>query len=131
MPCPALSCQAFPSSAIHDNPPPRSPPPPPLLHKYKYPPSAAGAGVDANHSSSDSPLECSSLEFSSLEEHQGHMEGQAKLPLGFRVGTAGMRLIPREVPKEVTMNITAIVLDEASKTLEAGNRINETVIWKP
>ncbi|CAN0379258.1 unnamed protein product, partial [Laminaria digitata] len=59
-------------------------------------------------------LDSSSIEFSSLEEHHKHLEGQGRLPLGFRVGTEGFRFVPEEVPKEVTMNVTAIVLDEPS-----------------
>lgn len=47
-----------------------------------------------------------------MEEHHRHLEGQSKLPLGFRVGTEGLSFVPVEVPKDVTMNVTAIVLDE-------------------
>ncbi|CAM9810610.1 unnamed protein product, partial [Ascophyllum nodosum] len=62
----------------------------------------------------ETPLDCSSLEFSTKEEHRRHLEGQSKLPKGFRVGTAGFRFVPEEVPKEVCMNVTAIVMDEPS-----------------
>lgn len=67
---------------------------------------ATAAGTDTT------PLDCSALEFSSLEEHHAHMEGQSKLPLGFRVGTDDLNFVSQEVPKKVTMNVTAIVLDE-------------------
>lgn len=60
----------------------------------------------------ETPLDSSSLEFSSPEEHQRHLEGQSKLPLGFRVGTTSFRFVPKEVPTEASMNLTAIVLDE-------------------
>lgn len=45
------------------------------------------------------------------------MEGQSKLPQGFRVGTDGLSFVPQEVPKKVTMNVTAIVLDEVCAVL--------------
>lgn len=72
----------------------------------KFPASSGVATPDA------SVADSSSLEFSSVEEHHRHLEAQGKLPLGFQVGTEGFRFVPEEVPKEVTMNVTAIVLDE-------------------
>ena len=69
----------------------------------------------------ETPLDCSSLEFSTKEEHRRHLEGQSKLPKGFRVGTAGFRFVPEEVPKEVCMNVTAIVMDEVKCTINSSS----------
>lgn len=83
-----------------------------------HPPLPRTAGADTTSTVSTStapPAEAaSSLEFDSEEAYHAHLEGQGKLPLGFRVGTDGLRFVPKEVPTEVTMNVTAIVLDEAS-----------------
>ncbi|CAM9876645.1 unnamed protein product [Ectocarpus sp. 6 AP-2014] len=78
--------------------------------------STAGAETTSTISTSSGPPTdaASSLEFNSEEAYHDHLEGQGKLPLGFRVGTDGLRFVPKEVPTEVTMNVTAIVLDEAS-----------------
>ncbi|CAN0531271.1 unnamed protein product, partial [Ectocarpus sp. 12 AP-2014] len=78
--------------------------------------STAGAETTPTISTSSGPPTgaASSLEFNSEEAYHDYLEGQGKLPLGFRVGTDGLRFVPKEVPTEVTMNVTAIVLDEAS-----------------
>lgn len=62
-----------------------------------------------------SSLDTASLEFSSEEAYHEHLEGQGKLPLGFRVGTDGLRFVPQEVASEAVMNVTAIVLDEVGR----------------
>jgi glutamate N-acetyltransferase/amino-acid N-acetyltransferase len=52
-----------------------------------------------------------SLTFSSAAEHRAWLETQGALPLGFRVGTAGLAFTPVEVPKPARMNLTLLALD--------------------
>ena len=81
---------------------------PPPKRKQK----TAGEVGAATIQGASSSLDTASLEFSSEEAYHEHLKGQGKLPLGFRVGTDGLRFVPQEVPTESTMNVTAIVLDE-------------------
>lgn len=83
-------------------------------HRRRLTTPAAGAESTTTIPASSSTADAapSSLEFSSEEAYHDHLRGQGKLPLGFRVGTDGLRFVPAEVPTEVTMNVTAIVLDE-------------------
>ncbi len=100
-------------------PPHRTPaPPPPPFRLKKKKKNSAGERSAGTISEPPSPsLDTASLEFSSEEAYHAHLEGQGKLPQGFRVGTDGLRFVPREVPTEVSMNVTAIVMDEVCAAL--------------
>lgn len=60
-------------------------------------------------------------EFGSEEEYLAHLESQAKLPLGFRVGLGGLKFIPEEAQEmgELPMKLTVVCLDEPTSAYAA------------
>lgn len=59
------------------------------------------------------------LTFTSHAAHLVWLQSQAKLPAGFRVGTASFAFTPVEVPKPAKMTITLIALDRPSDRFAA------------
>jgi len=57
--------------------------------------------------------------FSSRSVHRAWLATQARLPAGFRVGTARFSFIPFEVPKPAQMTLTLIALDRPSADFAA------------
>ena len=51
------------------------------------------------------------LIFRDRQEHRAWLASQAKLPLGFRVGTARFDFVPKEAPKPAKMTLTLLALD--------------------
>jgi glutamate N-acetyltransferase/amino-acid N-acetyltransferase len=59
------------------------------------------------------------LTFRSREEHRAWLEGQSRLPAGFRVGTTRLDFVPVEVPKPARMNLALIAADEPTPSFAA------------
>lgn len=57
--------------------------------------------------------------FSSRPVHRAWLAAQARLPAGFRAGTARFAFTPREVPKPAEMTLTLIALDRPSPDFAA------------
>jgi glutamate N-acetyltransferase/amino-acid N-acetyltransferase len=60
-----------------------------------------------------------SLAFTSSAEHRAWLAGQARLPAGFRVGTASLAFTPVEVPKPARMNLALIALERPTASFAA------------
>ena len=55
--------------------------------------------------------------FHTASEYVDHLEAvHARLPVGFRVGTASFRFVPEEAPLPNTMTLTLIVPDEPTES---------------
>ena len=59
------------------------------------------------------------LIFSDRAAHRAWLASQAKLPAGFRVGTARFEFLPREAPKPAKMTLTLIALDQPTPDFAA------------
>lgn len=59
------------------------------------------------------------LVFSSRTAHRDWLAQQAKLPIGFRVGTTRFEFTPREAPKPAKMTVTLIALDQPTPNFAA------------
>jgi glutamate N-acetyltransferase/amino-acid N-acetyltransferase len=59
------------------------------------------------------------LTFASRDAHRAWLESQAKLPEGFRVGTASLEFVPEEVPKPSRMHVTLLALDRPTPSFAA------------
>lgn len=59
------------------------------------------------------------LTFPNRESHRAWLSSQAKLPAGFRVGTARFEFTPREAPKPAKMTLTLIALDRPTPDFAA------------
>jgi glutamate N-acetyltransferase/amino-acid N-acetyltransferase len=59
------------------------------------------------------------LTFSNRDSHRAWLSSQAKLPAGFRVGTARFEFMPREAPKPAKMTLTLIALDQPTPDFAA------------
>lgn len=59
------------------------------------------------------------LSFDSQTQHRAWLESQAKLPDGFRVGTARFDFVPVEVSKPSKMTLTVIALDKPTDAFAA------------
>jgi glutamate N-acetyltransferase/amino-acid N-acetyltransferase len=59
------------------------------------------------------------LTFSDRDSHRAWLSSQAKLPAGFRVGTARFEFMPREAPKPAKMTLTLIALDQPTPDFAA------------
>lgn len=57
--------------------------------------------------------------FGSREEHRAWLAGEARLPRGFRVGTAALEFTPFEVAKPAKMRLTLIALDRPTEAFGA------------
>src|SRR5919206_2426598 len=60
-----------------------------------------------------------SLVFASAAEHRAWLAAQARLPAGFRVGTASLAFTPVEVPKPARMNLALIALERPTASFAA------------
>src|SRR5919198_370644 len=60
-----------------------------------------------------------SLAFASAAEHRAWLATQARLPAGFRVGTASAAFTPVEVPKPARMNVALIALARPTASFAA------------
>jgi glutamate N-acetyltransferase/amino-acid N-acetyltransferase len=61
----------------------------------------------------------STLTFDSREAHRAWLAAQARLPRGFRVGTAELQFTPFEVEKPAKMRLTLIALDRPTEAFGA------------
>ncbi len=59
------------------------------------------------------------LRFSTRAEHRAWLETQAPLPDGFRVGAARFAFAPRELPRQVNMNLVLVALDHPTPAFAA------------
>ena len=59
------------------------------------------------------------LIFTDRAAHRAWLTSQAKLPAGFRVGTARFEFLPREAPKPAKMTLTLIALDRPTADFAA------------
>ncbi len=59
------------------------------------------------------------LIFTDRAAHRAWLASQAKLPAGFRVGTARFEFLPREAPKPAKMTLTLIALDRPTEDFAA------------
>lgn len=59
------------------------------------------------------------LTFASESEHRAWLRANARLPRGFRVGTARLEFLPVEVPKPAKMNLTLLALEEPTDSFAA------------
>jgi glutamate N-acetyltransferase/amino-acid N-acetyltransferase len=59
------------------------------------------------------------LIFTDRAAHRAWLARQAKLPAGFRVGTARFEFVPREAPKPAKMTLTLIALDRPTPDFAA------------
>ena len=59
------------------------------------------------------------LTFPDRDSHRAWLSSQAKLPAGFRVGTARFEFMPREAPKPAKMTLTLIALDQPTPDFAA------------
>jgi glutamate N-acetyltransferase/amino-acid N-acetyltransferase len=59
------------------------------------------------------------LSFGSAAEHRAWLASQARLPAGFRVGTASLSFVPAEAPKPGRMNLTVVALDRPTRSFAA------------
>jgi glutamate N-acetyltransferase/amino-acid N-acetyltransferase len=59
------------------------------------------------------------LTFPNRDSHRAWLSSQAKLPAGFRVGTARFEFMPREAPKPAKMTLTLIALDQPTPDFAA------------
>ena len=57
--------------------------------------------------------------FRSREEHRTWLEGQSRLPLGFRVGVTRLEFTPVEVAKPARMSLALVVADEPTPSFAA------------
>ncbi|MCF7761273.1 MAG: bifunctional ornithine acetyltransferase/N-acetylglutamate synthase [Cephaloticoccus sp.] len=64
-------------------------------------------------------MSSTTLSFASRQAHRAWLASQAKLPVGFRVGTTSFAFTPRETPKPAKMTITLIALDEPTEAFAA------------
>ena len=60
-----------------------------------------------------------SLSFADRAAHRAWLASQARLPAGFRVGTARFEFIPVEIHKPARMTVTMLVLDKPSDSFAA------------
>jgi glutamate N-acetyltransferase/amino-acid N-acetyltransferase len=56
------------------------------------------------------------ISFSSAEEYRNALESRAALPEGFRAGRASFTFVPREKPGRQSMNLSLILLDQATSS---------------
>jgi len=59
------------------------------------------------------------LTFGSRQAHRNWLETQARLPLGFRVGTSRFEFTPAEVAKTARMTLTLLALEEPTPSFAA------------
>src|SRR5690242_21781329 len=59
------------------------------------------------------------LAFATAAEHRAWVAAQARLPAGFRVGTASLTFTPVEVPKPARMNLALIALERPTSSFAA------------
>src|SRR5918912_1557952 len=59
------------------------------------------------------------LAFATAAEHRAWIASQARLPAGFRVGTATLAFTPVEVPKPARMNLSLVALDRPTPAFAA------------
>ena len=66
-----------------------------------------------------SPVASTALTFSDRNSHRAWLADQARLPAGFRVGTARFEFMPREAPKPAKMTLTLLALDRPTPDFAA------------
>src|SRR5919204_2481254 len=64
-------------------------------------------------------MSSTSLAFASAAEHRAWVASQARLPAGFRVGTASVAFTPVEVPKPARMSLALIALARPTASFAA------------
>jgi glutamate N-acetyltransferase/amino-acid N-acetyltransferase len=60
-----------------------------------------------------------SLTFASAAEHRGFVVREARLPAGFRVGTATLEFTPVELPRPARMNLALVALERPTAAFAA------------